>query len=109
MLVTDYAMLFPEIIDELKLLKLKHVRPQIILSRHQEKSKDISTIQEIGNLKFMGVPPTNMIIGDDQNVLIVAAGDYVKNMSEDMVGVSMSHASTGFISKLIFKNLWDNL
>jgi sugar-specific transcriptional regulator TrmB len=109
MLVTDYDLLFPDILDELKLLKLKHVKPLIILSRKLEKNKDVTALQDTGDIKFMGVPPTNMFVADDQNVLIVAAGDYVKNMSEDMVGVSMSHASMGFISKLIFKNLWDNL
>lgn len=109
MIITDHDIIFPEIVDEIKLLKLKHVKSQIILSRKLEKNKDVTTLQDASEFKFMGVPPTNMIIGDDQNVLIVAAGDYVKNMTEDMVGVSMSHASTGFISKLIFKNLWDNL
>jgi sugar-specific transcriptional regulator TrmB len=109
MIVTDYDLLFPDILDELKLLKLKHVKPQIILSRKYEKNKEVIALQDTGEFKYMGVPPTNMIIGDDQNVLFVAAGDYVKNMTEDMVGVSMAHASTGFITKLIFKNLWENL
>ncbi len=109
LLVSDYDLLFPDILDEIKLLKLKHVKPQIILSRKHEKSKEVVALQDTGDLKFMDVPPTNMVIADDQNVLIVAAGDYVKNMSEDMVGVSMSHASTGFVTKLLFKNLWDNL
>ncbi|MBN2152803.1 MAG: TrmB family transcriptional regulator [Candidatus Lokiarchaeota archaeon] len=109
LLVTDYDLLFPDIMDELKLLKLKHVSPQFILARKYEKSKEVAALQDTGDFKFMGTPPTNMVIADEQNVLIVAAGDYVKNLSEDMVGVSMSHASTGFITKLIFKNLWDNL
>nr|MDO8083529.1 helix-turn-helix domain-containing protein [Candidatus Sigynarchaeum springense] len=109
MIVTDYDLLVPDILDEIKLLKLKHVRPQIILSSKHEKNKEVPALQDTGDVKFMGVPPTNMVIADDQNVLIVAAGNYVKNMSEDMVGVSMSHASTGFITKILFKNLWDNM
>nr|MDO8114216.1 helix-turn-helix domain-containing protein [Candidatus Sigynarchaeota archaeon] len=107
-IINDFEALFPDIIDELKLLKLKHVMPQIIFPKKFEKHKDIVALAGMGEFKYMNVPPTNMLIADEQNVLIVAAGDYLKNVSEDMIGISMSHASSGFITKLIFKNLWEN-
>jgi len=108
-MITDFDILFPDLLDEFKLLKLKHVQPQVILPADHESDKDVMALQGIGTFKFMPLPPTNMIIADEQNVLQVAAGDYLKNVSEDMVGVSTSHASTGFISKLMFKNLWEGL
>ncbi|HME56136.1 MAG TPA: helix-turn-helix domain-containing protein [Candidatus Lokiarchaeia archaeon] len=107
--IFNFDILFSDILDELKLLKLKHVLPQVILPTEHENDDDVVALNDAGNFKFMLLPPTNMIIADEQNVLQVAAGDYLKNVSEDMVGVSTSHASTGFISKLMFKNLWESL
>jgi sugar-specific transcriptional regulator TrmB len=108
-MIVDFDILFPSILDELKLLKLKHVLPQVILPADHETDKDVVALNEAGQFKFMAIPLSNMIIADEQNVLLVAAGDYLKNVSEDMIGVSMSHASTGFIMKLMFKNLWEGL
>lgn len=108
-IIADFDTLFSDILDELKLLKLKHVLPQVILPEEHEKDKEVTALKGTGTFKFMTVPPTNLIIADEQNVLMLAAGDYLKNVSEDMVGVSMSHASTAFISKLMFKSLWDGL
>lgn len=103
----DASIILPEIIDELKVLKIKNVKPRILLPASMASDDIVASIKDLGETRFMAVPPANLVIADEKNAMFVVAGDYVKNVSEDMVGMSMSHASAVFVAKQLFKHVWD--
>nr|MDO8115727.1 helix-turn-helix domain-containing protein [Candidatus Sigynarchaeota archaeon] len=109
LILNDFDLFFDEMLDELKLLKLKHVSSQFVLAESVQKDPRVQSIIDLGEFKFVKHPPLNLIIVDEQNTIMVAAGDYVKNVSEDIIGVSFSHSSTAFILRSMFKNIWNGI
>ena len=102
--LVDFDVIFPEILDELRLLKLKHAKAQMIVPEGHD--DEIEPLREMIEMKVVAMPAVNLVVTDDTNVLFISAGDYLKNVSEDMIGVSMVHASTSFIARKLFENLW---
>ncbi|MHA1997706.1 MAG: TrmB family transcriptional regulator [Promethearchaeota archaeon] len=106
-MLKDFDVFFGDVLEELKLLSLKHVDTRIIVPTSQKKNDELEKIKGENHIKYMDVPPSNLVFSDEKNTLIVSAGDYLKNVSEDMIGISISHAAMAFVSKGLFMSLWD--
>ena len=109
LILTQFDTFCPNIIDELKVLPLKNVKSRFILPETAKNSKFIKEIAEIGDIRYIKIPPVTLLIADDQNTIILASGEYLKNVSEDMIGITFAHAATNFISKQLFDNIWQSL
>ncbi len=109
LVLNDFDLFLDDLLDELKLLKLKHVLTQVVLPGKYKDDPRVHSIIDIGEFKFVQIPPLNLIIVDEQNTIMVTAGDYVKNVSEDIIGVSFTHSSTAFIMKSLFRNIWNGI
>ncbi|MHA1791155.1 MAG: TrmB family transcriptional regulator [Promethearchaeota archaeon] len=108
-IIKDVDLILNDILDELKLLKLKHVKTKLIMPTNIQDDDRIKGLQDIGEFKFMKIPPWNFVLGDDKNAVLMTAGAYLKSVSEDIIGISAGHSATGFVLKELFTNLWLNL
>ncbi|MHA1699866.1 MAG: TrmB family transcriptional regulator [Promethearchaeota archaeon] len=106
MIIRDEAVFIPKIMGELSLLKLKHVKAKILLSSSSKSKAYIEEISRVAEIKYLDDPPITLLIGDEQNVLIIAAGDYLKKVSDDLVGMSISNSPSAFVINSLFQNLW---